>query len=282
MEVGHDSVLTILQSWKDLFTPIEATSIVANTIMQHYLRSPNQSRALIATTATDSTCYNRQDCTGCSVATSSGTSYQHDYCLMGRRKCRFSSVDFTRQENLVASIRALALQCAHQVIQVFTMLKYTLCQTLWHDPKNVLASIGFSTAYTYAMLFQDPSNCALNALTLCESEPLAFEAAYQIVIDCARAQIAAGAMLGGGAAGRGPAGDEARRGGRYGGFNDNYRQLPPAIIQPYRNHGTPMNSSQLFTVSRYMEQKGYQQHAFKLALLAVASVQLAHNQVCMP
>ena len=33
--------------------------------------------------------------------------------------------------------------------------------------------------------FQDPPNCALNALNLCESAPISFETAYQIVIDAA-------------------------------------------------------------------------------------------------
>ena len=113
-------------------------------------------------------------------------------------------------------------------------------------------------------MFKDPSNCALNALTLCESEPLAFETAYQIVVDCARSQIASG------------------------GFQ---RALPERLIrggtggavlaygQSRFTHNSPMTSSQLFTVSRYMEQRGYPQRAFKVALLAVASVQLAHNQV---
>jgi len=32
---------------------------------------------------------------------------------------------------------------------------------------------------------QDPPNCALNALTLCENDGRSFEAAYQIVIDAA-------------------------------------------------------------------------------------------------
>ena len=112
-------------------------------------------------------------------------------------------------------------------------------------------------------MFKDPSNCALNALTLCESEPLAFETAYQIVVDCARSQIASGSFQ---------------------------RALPERQIRDGTRgvlayghsrftHGSPMTSSQLFTVSRYMEQRGYPQRAFKLALLAVASVQLAHNQV---
>jgi hypothetical protein len=34
-------------------------------------------------------------------------------------------------------------------------------------------------------VFQDPPNCALNALTLCENDPRSFEAAYQIVIEAA-------------------------------------------------------------------------------------------------
>lgn len=32
---------------------------------------------------------------------------------------------------------------------------------------------------------KDPPNCALNALNLCESDPISFETAYQIVIDAA-------------------------------------------------------------------------------------------------
>lgn len=32
---------------------------------------------------------------------------------------------------------------------------------------------------------QDPPNCALNALNLCENDPISFETAYQIVIDAA-------------------------------------------------------------------------------------------------
>jgi hypothetical protein len=75
---------------------------------------------------------------------------------------------------------------------------------------------------------QDPSNCALSALTLCENESIAFETAYQIVVDAA---------------------------------------------------SQAMTSSQLFTVSRYMEHRGYPHRAHKLALLAMKNVQLSHNQV---
>ena len=111
--------------------------------------------------------------------------------------------------------------------------------------------------------FQDPSNCALNALTLCESEPYAFETAYQIVIDCARTQITSGGF-----------GDFNHLRGGAGGGASAFSCGPSSSIS-----SSPMTSSQLFTVSRYMEQRGYPQRAFKLALLAVASVQLAHNQV---
>ncbi|CAH1776046.1 unnamed protein product [Owenia fusiformis] len=53
------------------------------------------------------------------------------------------SLDFRRQEEIARCARTLAIQCARQ----------------------------------------DPPNCALCALNLCEKDPLAFEAAYQIVVD---------------------------------------------------------------------------------------------------
>ena len=99
-------------------------------------------------------------------------------------------------------------------------------------------------------------------MTLCESEPYAFETAYQIVVDCARNQITTGGFR-----------ELQHIGGEPGGSAFSYAQSAASI------HASPMTSSQLFTVSRYMEQRGYQQRAFKLALLAVASVQLANNQV---
>ena len=98
------------------------------------------------------------------------------------------NLDFTRQEELASCARTLALQCSHE----------------------------------------DPSNCSLNALTLCENEPIAFETAYQIVIDAAE------------------------------------------VI---------MTSSQLFTIARYMEHRGYPHRAYKLALLAMKNVHVAYNQV---
>lgn len=55
------------------------------------------------------------------------------------------SVNFRQQEDLANHARKLALQCATK----------------------------------------DPQNCALCALTLCEKDPVAFETAYQIVIDAA-------------------------------------------------------------------------------------------------
>ena len=54
-------------------------------------------------------------------------------------------LDYRKQEELGNCARTLALQCAHE----------------------------------------DPPNCALSALTLCESDPIAFETAYQIVTDAA-------------------------------------------------------------------------------------------------
>ncbi|RWS16826.1 zinc finger SWIM domain-containing protein 4-like protein [Dinothrombium tinctorium] len=58
-------------------------------------------------------------------------------------------LDFSQQEELSTCARTLALQCATK----------------------------------------DPPNCALNALTLCESDPFAFEAAYQIVVDAGTSTI---------------------------------------------------------------------------------------------
>merc|ERR550532_3798415 len=54
-------------------------------------------------------------------------------------------LDYRKQEELSSCARTLALQCAHE----------------------------------------DPPSCALSALTLCESDPIAFETAYQIVTDAA-------------------------------------------------------------------------------------------------
>ncbi|KAK9497995.1 hypothetical protein O3M35_003886 [Rhynocoris fuscipes] len=78
---------------------------------------------------------------------------------------------------------------------------------------------------------KDPSNCALNALTLCENDAVSFETAYQIVIDAA-------------------------------------------------SH--IMTSSQLFTIARYMEHRGYPARAYKLAMLAMKNVHLAYNQDSHP
>lgn len=64
-------------------------------------------------------------------------------------------------------------------------------------------------------------------MTLCENDPIAFETAYQIVIDAA-------------------------------------------------TH--IMTSSQLFTIARYMEHRGYPMRAYKLAMLAMKNVHLAYNQ----
>ncbi|XP_060536491.1 zinc finger SWIM domain-containing protein 4-like isoform X2 [Cylas formicarius] len=101
------------------------------------------------------------------------------------------NLGFAQQEELSGCARTLALQCATK----------------------------------------DPPNCALNALTLCENEALAFETAYQIVVDAA-------------------------------------------------SH--IMTSSQLFTIARYMEHRGYPTRAYKLAMLAMKNVHLAYNQDTHP
>ena len=78
---------------------------------------------------------------------------------------------------------------------------------------------------------KDAPNCALCALTLCEKDPVAFEPAYQIVVDAAE---------------------------------------------------HVMNSTQLFTIARYMEHRGYAQRAYKLALLAMRGVHIVYNQDSHP
>ena len=95
-EVGLEALISLMQTWKHLFTPTEATGLVASTIMSH-------------TTVVK------------------------------------LNLDLIQQEKMAGCARTLALQCAHE----------------------------------------DPASCALNALTLCENEPIAFETAYQIVIDAA-------------------------------------------------------------------------------------------------
>uniref|UniRef100_A0A8C1M3Z7 Zinc finger SWIM domain-containing protein 5-like n=1 Tax=Cyprinus carpio TaxID=7962 RepID=A0A8C1M3Z7_CYPCA len=141
-EVGLRALVSILQSWYTLFTPTEATSIVAATVMSH-----NTILRL--------------------------------------------SLDYPQREELASCARTLALQCA----------------------------------------MKDPQNCALSALTLCEKDHIAFETAYQIVIDAA---------------------------------------------------STGMTYSQLFTIARYMEHRGYPLRAFKLASLAMTHLNLAYNQDTHP
>lgn len=92
-----------------------------------------------------------------------------------------------------------------------------------HELNVCIHNLFYSRPFT-----QDPPNCALNALTLCENDATAFEAAYQIVLDAA-------------------------------------------------SH--IMTSSQLFTIARYMEHRGYPNRAYKLAMLAMKNVHLAYNQV---
>ncbi len=133
---------SIMQSWFTLFTPTEATSVVASTVMSN-----------------------------------STIVRLH--------------LDCHQQENLANSARTLALQCA----------------------------------------MKDPQNCALSALTLCEKDHIAFETAYQIVLDAA---------------------------------------------------ATGMNYTQLFTIARYMEHRGYPMRAYKLATLAMTHLNLSYNQDTHP
>ncbi|XP_071401593.1 zinc finger SWIM domain-containing protein 6 [Centroberyx affinis] len=141
-EVGVYALDSIMQSWFTLFTPTEATSIVATTVMSN-----------------------------------STIVRLH--------------LDCHQQENLANSARTLALQCA----------------------------------------MKDPQNCALSALTLCEKDHIAFETAYQIVLDAA---------------------------------------------------ATGMSYTQLFTIARYMEHRGYPMRAYKLATLAMAHLNLSYNQDTHP
>uniref|UniRef100_A0A3Q4B1M1 SWIM-type domain-containing protein n=1 Tax=Mola mola TaxID=94237 RepID=A0A3Q4B1M1_MOLML len=141
-EAGVFALDSIMQSWFTLFTPTEATSVVASTVMSN-----------------------------------STIVRLH--------------LDCHQQENLANSARTLALQCA----------------------------------------MKDPQNCALSALTLCEKDHIAFETAYQIVLDAA---------------------------------------------------ATGMNYTQLFTIARYMEHRGYPMRAYKLATLALTHLNLSYNQDTHP
>ncbi|KAM4754102.1 zinc finger SWIM domain-containing protein 6-like isoform 2-T2 [Cyanocitta cristata] len=141
-EIGVYALDSIMQNWFTLFTPTEATSIVATTVM-------------------------------------SNSTIVHLH------------LDCHQQEKLASSARTLALQCA----------------------------------------MKDPQNCALSALTLCEKDHIAFETAYQIVLDAAT---------------------------------------------------TSMSYSQLFTIARYMEHRGYPMRAYKLATLAITHLNLSYNQDTHP
>uniref|UniRef100_A0ABM5FTT5 Zinc finger SWIM domain-containing protein 6 n=1 Tax=Pogona vitticeps TaxID=103695 RepID=A0ABM5FTT5_9SAUR len=141
-EVGVYALDSIMHSWFTLFTPTEATSIVATTVMSN-----------------------------------STIVRLH--------------LDCHQQEKLASSARTLALQCA----------------------------------------MKDPQNCALSALTLCEKDHIAFETAYQIVLDAA---------------------------------------------------ATGMSYTQLFTIARYMEHRGYPMRAYKLATLAMTHLNLSYNQDTHP
>ncbi|XP_030052756.1 zinc finger SWIM domain-containing protein 4 isoform X3 [Microcaecilia unicolor] len=97
-EIGVQALMNIMQNWCSLFTPIEATTIVAVT----------------------------------------GTTHATLLRL---------NLDFAQREEICSCARTVAVQCARR----------------------------------------DPQNCALSALTLCEKNHAAFEAAYQIVLESANA-----------------------------------------------------------------------------------------------
>ncbi|KAL1130265.1 hypothetical protein AAG570_013203 [Ranatra chinensis] len=138
IDVGAEALISIMQNWYRLFTPTEATGLVATTIMSH--------STLIKL-----------------------------------------NLSYAQQEELSGCARTLALQCATK----------------------------------------DPPNCALNALTLCETDAMAFDAAYQIVVDVA-----------------------------------------PIF----------MTSSQMFTIARYMEHRGFPTRAYKLAMIALKTVHISYTQ----
>ncbi|XP_066974337.1 zinc finger SWIM domain-containing protein 5-like isoform X2 [Macrobrachium rosenbergii] len=112
-----------------------------------------------------------------------------------------------------------------------TIMSHTTVMRLQLDraKQDELAACARSLALQCAT--KDPPNCALNALTLCESDPVSFETAYQVVVDAA---------------------------------------------------AHTMTSSQLFTIARYMEHRGYPHRAYTLAMLAMQSVHLAYNQDTHP
>lgn len=105
-EFGLQGLITLMHSWTELFTPLEACKTVAPRIMS----SPTVMKL---------------------------------------------GLHFQQQEELSACARSLALECA----------------------KN------------------DPSNCALSSLRLCESEVYAFEAAYSIVLRAGSSNLMSSAQL---------------------------------------------------------------------------------------
>ena len=136
------------------------------------------------------------------------------------------NLSLAQQEELSTCARNLALQCATKVSIV------SLVNIAHKNEPNcffyLLGKTNVLNFFFVIFFLQDPPNCALNALTLCENDKIAFETAYKIVIDAA-------------------------------------------------SH--IMTSSQLFTIARYMEHKGYPARAYKLATLAMKNVHLAYNQV---
>ena len=96
IELGSNAVLRLVQSWNRLFTPTEATSIVASTIMN------SQSNTVLPGY--------KHGCLDCHSAAAAQTNFYY------HQNHSNQPIDFSRQENIIASVRALALQCAHEVI----------------------------------------------------------------------------------------------------------------------------------------------------------------------
>ena len=57
----------------------------------------------------------KQGCMDCSTAAAAAQNNYHFYHLNHHQQQQQQPVDFTKQENVIASVRALALQCAHEV-----------------------------------------------------------------------------------------------------------------------------------------------------------------------
>ena len=142
--------------------------------------------------------------------------------MFGLIWCIFLSLDFCSRTTISLLIAGMV---ATTIMTPATMIQLNIS----FPQQEELAQCARTLALQCAT--KDPQNCALCALTLCEKDPIAFETAYQVVVDAA-------------------------------------------------SH--IMNSSQLFTIARYMEHRGYPHRAYKLSLLAMKNLHLAYNQDTHP